>query len=55
MHMEMIAAAWNFGAPKCKGAAMPNHLEAETLEKSSRPIGQAISVPSTMRSALRSG
>jgi len=34
---------------------MPNHLEAETLEKSSRPIGQAISVPSTMRSALRSG
>ena len=45
MHMEMIAAASNLGGPKWNGRAMPNQPEAETDEKSSRCIGQAISVP----------
>src|ERR1700760_871247 len=45
MHIEMIAAAWNFGAPKWNGAVMPNQLAVDTSWKDSRPIGQAMRQP----------
>ena len=44
MHIEMIAAASNFGWPKRKPAES-HPVDRATPEKSTSPIGQAISVP----------
>ena len=51
MHIEMIAAISNFGAPKWKKPLKPIHLASCTVEKSSRPIGQATRVPIAMESS----
>ena len=44
MHIEMIAAASNFGWPNLKNPLKPTHLAECTLEKFSRCIGHATSV-----------
>ena len=51
MHIEMIAAISNFGAPKWKKPLKPTHLASCTLEKCSRPIGQATRVPIAIESS----
>jgi len=48
MHIEMIAAASNLGCPNRKKPLKPTHLAECTLEKFSRCIGQATSVPTAM-------
>ena len=50
MHIEMIAAASNWGCPKRKNPLKPNQASPFTEEKSVRPIGQATSVPMTIES-----
>ena len=51
MHIEMIAAASNFGWPNRKNPLKPTQAAECVLEKSSRPIGQATSVPIAMESS----
>src|ERR1700744_461944 len=45
MHIEMMAAASNWGWPKGNGGEMPNHSADPTPEKLSRCIGQAMKQP----------